>query len=194
MTDINDRNISQWIERFLDGETSCGEEQALYDYFRHDNLPPEAEKFRQMFMWYDSLADSGTTKHTETSACETDGENRGGNKAGILRLRPWRWAGIAAMLALILTIGAISIHNQKSIPEAYMAYEGSYIIRNGKKITDLRVVVPEIIRAEKMVNERLQALDSSIDEAENAFDRSVADSYDTSDPEVRKIVDAALSY
>lgn len=53
--DINDRNITRWVERFLDGDTTCAEENELYRYFSRRNLPAEVEQYREMFAWYSSL-------------------------------------------------------------------------------------------------------------------------------------------
>ena len=75
-----------------------------------------------------------------------------------------------------------------------MAYEGSYIIRDGKKITDLRVVVPEIRRNEKLVSEQLRQIDMSIEEAESALDRALTEDFDMSDPTVAEVVETSLSY
>lgn len=199
MNTINDRNIDTWIERFLTGETSCAEEKELYAYFSRPDLPQHLEKYREMFCWYGSLGASAAEETGESlpkpaKAAAYAGER---DKVRILRLRPLAWAGVAATLALLFTIGFISRPSTSygvDVPEEYMAYKGSYIIRDGKKITDLNVVVPEIMKAEKMVDERLRALNSSIEDAENAFSRSVDDSYDSSDPEARRIVEAALGY
>ena len=97
-------------------------------------------------------------------------------------------------MALLLGLGFMFRAQTESLPEEYMAYEGSYIIRNGKKITDLRVVVPEIRRNEKLVSERLQQLDMSFDEAEDAFDRAFMEEFEMSDPEVAEVVQASLRY
>ncbi|MDE5651261.1 MAG: hypothetical protein K2I35_09750, partial [Duncaniella sp.] len=80
------------------------------------------------------------------------------------------------------------------LSEEYMAYEGSYIIRDGKKITDLSIVVPEILRQERMLNERIEAIEMSLEDADNIMLRSVESSVDMSNPEVCEAVKAALEY
>ena len=177
MKDINDKNISLYIERFLAGETSCKEEEAIYAYFRRDDIPADMEAYRPMFAWYGQLAPA------ETSA----------PKVRLLRMRHWLWTGVAAMLAVLFAVGFI-FHAPSSLPDEYLAYEGSYIIRDGKKITDLSVVVPEIERAERLVNERLRQFDRQIEEADEAFERSVTTGYDLSDPEVKEVIEATLHY
>lgn len=197
MNHIDSSNINQTIERFMAGETSIEEEKALYAFFARPGLPKELEAYRPMFGWYASL---GTVTdgnfgevHVEASEeAHTDTRlPKHSKKALILPLRPLHWLGIAAMLALVFTLG-FYYRTSSSIPEEYLSYEGSYIIRNGKKITDLRVVVPEILRTEGIVNERIDALNLSLEEAEDAFNRAVFESYDTSDPTVREVILAAL--
>ena len=110
-------------------------------------------------------------------------------------MRSWQWVSVAAMLALLLSVGFIfKSPSAIDVPEEYMAYEGSYIIRDGKKITDLRIVVPEIIRNEKMVDDQLRAIDTSIEEADEAYNKAMTEGYDLSDPTVKEIVEAALYY
>ena len=195
MTGIDNSNISQWIDRFLSGETSLKEEKELYAFFNRCDLSPEAEKYREMFSWYASLSSSHTEKEedliTQPETLMSRHDER--NKVRVLHLRSWQWISVAAMVALLLSLGFI-FHSPEDIPDDYLSYQGSYIIRDGKKITDLRMVVPEIIRTQKMVDDRLLSLDNSLMEADNAFNRAVAESYDMSDPAVKEIVEATLSY
>ena len=39
-TIITKKNVRNYIEKFLDGETSNAEEQALYDFFKNEDVPP----------------------------------------------------------------------------------------------------------------------------------------------------------
>lgn len=96
------------------------------------------------------------------------------------------------MLALLLSVGFI--FRSPSIPEEYLAYEGSYIIRDGKKITDLRIVVPEIERTQQLVNESLGEIDMSLRTADSAFDDAVLADEDLSDPMVKDLILSTLEY
>ncbi len=175
---INKDNVSGYISRFLAGETSLAEERALYGYFRREKIPAELECYREMFAWYDSLSPAPRTAEP----------------IRFPRLRRWQWTGVAATIALLLGLGFVFRMQTEALPEEYMAYEGSYIIRDGKKITDLRVVVPEIRRNEKLVSEQLRQIDMSIEEAESAFDRALTEDFDMSDPTVAEVVETSLSY
>ena len=143
-----------------------------------------------MFNWYASLGDS----HDEAAPADIAGtENRASaSRVRLLELRPWQWMGIAAMLALLLSVGFI--FRSPSIPEEYLAYEGSYIIRDGKKITDLRIVVPEIERTQQLVNESLGEIDMSLRTADSAFDDAVLADEDLSDPMVKDLILSTLEY
>ncbi|MDE6118206.1 MAG: hypothetical protein K2G33_11960, partial [Duncaniella sp.] len=68
------------------------------------------------------------------------------------------------------------------------------IIRDGKKITDLSIVVPEILRQEQMLNERIQAIEMSFEDADDIMRRSVESSVDMSNPDVYEAVKAAFEY
>lgn len=194
MNHIDNSNIRQTIERFMAGETTVSEEKALYAFFSRPDIPAELEAYRPMFGWYASLGgEAGETSGAETEVAATvQSAATAHGKLRMLRFRPMHWVGIAAMLALVFTLG-FYYRTSTAIPEEYLSYEGSYIIRDGKKITDLRVVVPEILRTESIVDERLSALDLSLMEAEDAFGQSVLNSYDTSDPAVREVVMATLN-
>ena len=72
MNEINDTNISLWVEKFLDGETSCAEERELYRYFAQKRLPAEAEPYREMFKWYSSLLAGEAAESLDGTAHESD--------------------------------------------------------------------------------------------------------------------------
>lgn len=194
MNDIDNSNIRRTIDRFLAGETSCREERQLYDFFRRSDIPADLAGYKEMFLWYASLADSGRNSSTDSvEEPESRRQPDSSRRVRLLPMRSWQWLSAAAVVAILFTIGLVFRSPSATVPEEYMAYEGSYIIRDGKKITDLSVVVPEIRKAERLVSERLDALNASIEEADSAFDLSVASGYDLSDPEVKEIIEAALS-
>lgn len=184
------RHIRTTIARFLDGETSVAEEKELYNFFRLPDIPADLKQYQPMFNWYASLGES----HDEAAPADIAGtENRASaSRVRLLELRPWQWMGIAAMLALLLSVGFI--FRSPSIPEEYLAYEGSYIIRDGKKITDLRIVVPEIERTQQLVNESLGEIDMSLRTADSAFDDAVLADEDLSDPMVKDLILSTLEY
>lgn len=194
MANINEHSdINRLISRFLDGETSLDEEKTLYAFFSRPDVPEELEPYRPMFGWYASLA----VHNDETDRPDNDGERSALSATPVKKdrplfrlLRPWQWAGIAAMLAVLFTVGFFL--RTPSIPEEYLAYEGSYIIRNGKKITDLRIVVPEILRTQQVVDESLEAITATFEESDRSFDAAVINSCDLSDPVIKEAISTAF--
>lgn len=192
MNEINNTNISQWIEKFLDGDTTCAEERELYHYFSRKDLPEEAEPYREMFAWYASLQQAASV--TELEKVHDSHADTPASKVRILRMRAWQWISVAAILAILLTVGFMLRPSTSNISEEYMAYRGSYIIRDGKKITDLNIVVPEILRAEQFLNESVEEVDRSFDEMDRAMMNSVSSELDMSNPAVREAVQTAFEY
>lgn len=124
MIRIDRHNVGNYIERFLDGRTSNEEEQALYDFFGQGDVPRRYRRYRKMFGWYAS----GMEGPLPTRAAS----------------RPmWRWAAAAA-LAAVLAGGAWMWHEHRERQELYECFEGSYIIRKGQKITDIRQIMPAL--------------------------------------------------
>lgn len=190
MNTVNDNNISLWIQRFLDGETTCAEERELYAYFSREDIPEEVKPYRAMFGWYDSLASSANT--TATPAATTSVSEKE-TPVRLPAFRPWQWISVAAMLALLLTVGFLfrPKSSMADIPEEYLAYQGSYIVRDGKKITDLRIVVPEILKTEQYIDDRINSVDEAID-INQAMIESMSSQLDMSNPAIREAVEAAF--
>lgn len=181
------QHIRTTIARFLDGETSVAEEKELYDFFRLTDIPADLKQYQPMFNWYASLGQSH-----EANAEVTNEADVSVSRVRLLKLRPWQWTSIAAMVTLLLSVGFI--FHSPSIPEEYLAYKGSYIIRDGKKITDLRIVVPEIMRTQQLVNESLGEIDMTLQTADSAFDDAVLSNEDLSDPMVKDLILSTLEY
>ncbi len=190
MTDKEYTYITGLLKKFFEGATTAKEEKELYVFFRRKDLPGELEKYRGMFAWYDTLESAaGHEVQTAPDLEKPGGKSRRWITGGTLRSA---WIGIAASLALIVTAGVVHL-KARQIPEEYLAYEGSYIVRDGKKITDLSIVVPEILRTEKLFEERMKALDANIDRAEKMSGESMVDMLDFPDERVRKLAREILS-
>ena len=191
MTDMTDHSeIDLLISRFLDGETSLDEEKALYAFFSRPDVPEELEPYLRLFGWYSSLASAGEAMQPADMTTALPAAMPTGKRPRFRLLRPWQWGAVAAMLALLFTVGFFL--RTPSIPEEYLAYEGSYIVRDGKKITDLRIVVPEILRTQQVVDESLDAINATFEETDGAFDAAVISSYDLSDPTVKEAISTAF--
>lgn len=146
MTKITPANCNDFIERFMAGETSLAEEEALYRVFRtHRHLAPELEAYREMMGWYASLSPARSVRWPRL-------------------LHIIHWAGIAALFAIVFTAALIlpaNTGNASILPEDYARYEGSYIVSNGDTIRDLSIVVPEIRRAEEELDRRIEEMEKA---------------------------------
>ena len=136
---MSEKRIQQLIGRFLDGRTSNAEEQLLYDYFSEENVAPELAQYREMFRWYAAGMPERKAKSIVLPR---------------LTKTARRWLAVAASLLILIGIGFGYRSYQKQQSE-YAIYEGSYIIRDGKKITDLRQILPILKATEQEVLEIL---------------------------------------
>lgn len=154
--------IETLIERFFEGTTSHEEERELYDFFLDagDELPEHLQEYRGVFGWFDTgMAGEVAEKEPvyELPGVESKGvegykglkdawnqadERKLGKEGAERRSRKvWmRWASVAASLVLAITVYSLyTMEKRRFDPLA-----GSYIIRNGVKITDMDEIRPEL--------------------------------------------------
>ena len=132
---INKDNAMLWVSRFLNGETTNDEEQQLYQFFAGDEVPAHLTQYREMFSWY---ANGMKEEDLPKSGKVIEMRNKG------RRILQW---GIAASILLAIGFG-LGYHFNPDSPD-YSQFEGSYIIRNGKKITDMNVIYEELLKVYK---------------------------------------------
>lgn len=136
--------IQYLIERFLNGETTLAEEQSLYDYFQRQEVDKEFEQYQEMFRWY--------ANGMPEEVLEKKSKNR---KAIAMRMK-WAFIGIAASLLILVGVG---VKKYQKLQEEYAIYEGSYIVRDGKKMTDIKEILPELKATEQKVAEMMELKD-----------------------------------
>lgn len=116
-------NTQELINRFLDGETTVEEEQALCRRFQAGPVPPELAPYADFFL------DMATLPVTETP---------------LRRRLPWiRWAAAAAVVVAFVMGGAwlqLRLDNQLLAE----TYGGSYMIVNGKRTDSLVKIKDEV--------------------------------------------------
>lgn len=161
MKKINDSNVEEWLERFLDGETSCSEEQELYQYFKRKSLPPEIAKYKEMMEWYETGLKNPTQK-----------------KKSVLHIKITHFLYIAASLIILITIGwiitdSIINHNKK-----LDLYEGCYVIRNGERVKDIDEIIANVEQMERMVAEQHALIQMAKMSSEDIINRSINEYYD----------------
>ncbi len=179
--ELDKRNIEEYINRFLEGETTNAEEQAIYRFFHTGDVPFHLMEYAPMFAWYEGGMQG------EAGILQTDGQEdiAGGKKSekvspvgkkGFYQHIPiavWS-AGIAAMMVIALGLGLIFYsENQAGGSGEWSCYEGSYVEVGGKRISDVRQIMPCIIetlekaeRVEKLAQERVDEIRRSEKEIE----------------------------
>ena len=161
--EITNKNIEEYIQRFMEGETTNAEEQAIYRFFHTEEMPEHLKHYTDMFAWYE--------------------EGMPEEKPPKPQARPlWKriplelWSmGIAAMLVISIGLGIVLSFGD-STNEEWSCYEGSYVEVNGKRITDVETIMPIILKTlteaeaiEKGIEERLaeiQRIEEEIAERE----------------------------
>jgi hypothetical protein len=128
------------INRFFEGETSQEEEKELYRFFSEEEVPESLLPYQKLFGYFD---------HDMAAELQPV-------KITLPRRKSLRnfWIGIAASL---LIAGLSTLFFPKKT-ETFNEFEGSYIIRNGIRITDPDIIRPEL---ESALQQALQKLDDA---------------------------------
>lgn len=181
MDRINHNNYQQWVERFLNAETTLGEERELYAYFSRPDIPEAARRYSRMFGWYEELPSA----EAEAATPPVDAPH----PQRILPLRYRRWAGIAAVIALLFAFGLTLRRGSISADEDDDYIYASYVIRDGHKITDPDVVRAEIERMESIIDSHTAAMDSRMDDYDTP-DITI----ETDNPEIRNFIKTSFKF
>jgi hypothetical protein len=123
--------IEELLERFFDGETSDEEERRLYRFFEGEDIPPHLRRYKPVFAYFAG----GLEKEISQPAGPAEPLRQAGPER---RLRVT--AGVAASLLILLAAGLLFFKKT----DAFDPYEGSYIVRNGVRITDTSLIRPEL--------------------------------------------------
>lgn len=149
-------HIEELIERFFDGMTSKEEEQELYLFFSGKEVPPHLEAYQSVFRYFES----GIAEELRTEKEKQNDITKQPSK------RRWLiWAGVAAVVLFLLTIRSL-FHNTSD----FDPWEGSYIVRNGERITDIDLIRPELeatVRIALLQEEKAKHLLENLQEVSN---------------------------
>ena len=174
MITVDLNNIDELLQRFFDGATTCAEEKALQEYFTSgEQLPDRYKPYREMFGWYASGMDESrlprpaavqvVTEQSGISASSADREvpSHRWNKRMLVR-----WVSVAAAIVLAVGFGWNRLTQNIAQPEQPSIYAGSYIVRDGKKITgeeeirnDVQATLIEGMCLDNEIDMRMAALD-----------------------------------
>lgn len=140
------KHIEHLLERFFDGQTSNAEEQELYSFFTGPDVPEMLRSYQPVFSYFDT----GIKKELNGQVTKS--------KPFFLKLplKKWLWAGACVAASLLLLL----LHSQGGDRQApFNPYEGSYIVRNGVRITDMNKILPELeytLRETKLQQEQAE--------------------------------------
>ena len=124
------QRIEEQIERFFEGQSSNEEELELYSFFSSENVPEHLLPYRPVFAYFETGIKEESNRQAVIPRIIQSS----------LKKKMSIWVSIAASLLILLSFGIYHFMKEKE----YNLYEGSYIIRNGVKITDPKIVYPEI--------------------------------------------------
>ena len=146
--------IEALLERFFEGQTSNEEEQRLYRFFEKDILPDELAQYKPVIKYFQSgMADEmGMESKPELKPelrpvvqpelkPESKPESKSKSHPAAAAKRRWIVWGSVAASVLIIVFSSIFLFD---LEESTDVYAGSYIIRNGVRITDLDLIKPEL--------------------------------------------------
>ena len=139
MMEQDEQQIRQLIERFIVGETTNAEEQTLYGYFCRDDVADALRKYQEMFCWY------------------ADGMPERASRRPL-----WMRLAVAASVVGALACGAVYYEHRKTV-EQMAQFEGSYIVRNGQKITNLEEIMPELLQTLRRAEQKQLRIERQLD-------------------------------
>lgn len=186
--------IEDKIDRFFEGQTSNEDEQTLYRFFAQENIPEHLRRYKSVFSYFESgLADESTTAPQPAVR----------NTSQLFLRRRIVWTGVAA--AALIGV-ALCVSYWKAAD--FDPYEGSYIVRDGVRMTNIKRIRPELEKTLRNVMQEQLSIECQLSESyvsEDLFDRYVKEMKsqqnaiigEITDPyireEARKVLNASYS-
>ncbi len=128
MTDY--QYIEHLLNRFFDGETNNEEEQELYRFFCRKDIPEHLIRYKSVFNYFEH------TLKNELIEPVTAVKNK-------RKTKKHKFGIIMAVAACLLFLSILSPWLIRRT-ETFNPYRGSYIVRNGEKITDIHSIQAEL--------------------------------------------------
>jgi hypothetical protein len=147
--------IDNLLNRFFEGQTTAEEEETLYRLFDSNEAPAHLAGYKPVFEYFRT----GLAEELATPPA-------------VRRRRPTRrlaWAGMAAAAVAGCAI-AFTLWQDAS----FDPYEGSYIVRDGIRITDTKRIRPELERTLREVQQQqadMERMFSETTDPDDVLDR-----------------------
>lgn len=140
-------NVEQFINRFMEGETSNEEESALYNFFQEEAIPEKLKMYKPIFAYF-----AGGLKEEDLPLDK-------GDKISSAKIVPLprissvyrRWRKFIVPLvagAAACFIGVIGLEHYEQKQNLYDSYSGSYVIEHGRRLSDIRTIMPKLKKVE----------------------------------------------
>ena len=148
------------VDKFFAGETSLQEERMLYVYFSGPDVSDALKQYAPMFADFAAIA----LPQDEASAPDDIAPRTRMS----LFIRQWRAAVAAVAVVLGLGGAAFGVYNYRQSQLLACTFEGSYVIENGTRNTNLRSIMPKLQAALQHADAIERTADASqmIDDAE----------------------------
>lgn len=189
MKQFDDNEMGRLVDRFMDGSTTCAEERLLADYFRSGSVAPRLEPYREMIVW---LGDGMPAEQVSESESKSTPSRQGRWRRLLAQWAPA--VAAAAVVAAVVTIDSSLLSSRNGLTtEDRVTYAGSYVIRNGHKMTDLDEIMPELKHAEELARQQALKADAAAgDASDQATIEAIGEVIDTNDPDVEAALKEAL--
>ena len=143
------KSIEDLLDRFFEGQTSNEEELVLYEFFARPDIPAHLERYREVFGYFESgiALDFSETPELRLPVKESSDKRKMG----------WAIAVCVAASLLLFLVNTVFMNQNAS----FNPYEGSYIVRNGVVMTDIKKIQPElevISRAAEAMEKKAEAV------------------------------------
>lgn len=153
MTTNEYKEIESLLERFFEGDTTGAEEETLYRFFAGKDIPEEWMPYRPVMTYFREGIACGCASPRRLPASRRK------------RLRMWIWmAAAAGALLLLIPAGRLFLHREAP----FDPYEGSCIIQNGVRITDMEIIRPELEATLQYVKEQQEEMEQLLASADQA--------------------------
>ena len=184
--DIN--NVELYIDRFMEGETSNDEEKELYRFFATEkDLPQHIAQYKEMFAYFESGLDESLSAQALTEAEHST--------AKVVQLKPAEtkkpkkriFMFAASIAASIVLIFGISFGLLKNDADELYTYEGSYVMQNGKRVTDketLKLMIDNTMKEADNIEKQVAQL-SEISDKDDNIQSVMASSINNSEAQAR---------
>ena len=148
--ELTSKNIEEYIRRFMDGETTNDEEQAIYRFFRNQRVPAHLKSIQAMFAWYElGMPQEPAPRKYRFSLAVGRGS-----------------VGLVAMLVMSIGLSLfLSLESATTKSDEWACYEGSYVVKNGKRNANIEEIMPQILSTlkqaevtERRMHEQLDAI------------------------------------